>query len=96
MHTLEGKKLRWRHNEESGLFTLETAFVILVKSKDAKMFFDFANNYVCYVELKDVKQAWVCYKKARKQRLDNTLNAFFNYLDGKRIVKRGKGVFQWV
>lgn len=61
-------------------------------------FFDYYNNFAPLLEWEELKRGWVCYQKAKKQRCDNHHNAFWNYLDGKRIKMLGRkgATFMWV
>lgn len=60
--------------------------------------FNFFNNYACLLNVSEIKTAWALFKKANDQRWDSVDNAFWNYMDGKRIkfCDRKKTVFQWV
>lgn len=59
--------------------------------------FDFFRNYAPLLNYSEISKGWQCYQKALKQRSDTVKSAFWNYMDGKRIVfcNRKQGVFWW-
>lgn len=59
--------------------------------------FDYYKNFAPLLSWEELKRGWLCYLKARKQRLDDHAHAFWMYMDGKRIKVGKKGsVFEWV
>lgn len=66
--------------------------------EQVEMFFDFYRNYSPLLTWEELRNGWSCYKKARKQRSDDLSNAFWNYLDGKRLklIGRKGAAFKWV
>ena len=67
-------------------------------NEQVNMFFDFYRNYAPLLSWEELKHGWSSYVKASKQRSDSLSNAFWNYLDGKRITRldRKGSVFKWV
>lgn len=57
---------------------------------------DFFRNYACLLRRDELKRGWQCYQRAKKQLSTGMSSAFWHYLDGKRLVRRGKSVIQWV
>lgn len=84
---------------ESGTkFLIGNRFFFFVQTFDASMAFDFFRNYCPMLSQSEFKKGWKAYKKAKNQRSTDTLSAFWNYFDGKRIkrIDRKGGVFKWV
>ncbi|MDK9793325.1 hypothetical protein [Vibrio sp. D431a] len=63
-----------------------------------RWFFDYYNNFAPLLNWDELKFGWKCYQKAKWQRCDSHTNAFWNYLDGKRLrmIGRKGAVIQWV
>jgi len=79
-------------------FLIGNRFFFFVQTFDATLAFDFFKNYAPMLSQGELKKGWNAYNKARSQRCDNILNAFWNYLDGKSIkmLDRKGGCFKWV
>lgn len=97
-YTLDGIVIFSEFCTKTERYLIGSRFQHLVKSKDAGMALDFFNNYACLVDYADMPDAWKCYKKAASQLSDDVQNAFWSYMEGKRIkfVGSKKSVIQWV
>jgi hypothetical protein len=56
---------------------------------------DFFRNYAPLFSYAELAKAWKAHEKACKQVLTSKQSAFWNYMDGKRLVRRGKHVIEW-
>ena len=79
-------------------FLIGNRFFFFVQTFDSSAAFDFFRNYVPMLSQDELKKGWESYLKAKTQRCDNVLNAFWNYFDGKtiKILDRKGGCFKWV
>lgn len=84
---------------QTGLsFQIGNRFSVMVKTSDSELAFDFFRNYCPMLGLSEIKKGWLSYQKARRQRSDNLVSAFWNYFEGNKIkrIDRKGGAFQWV
>lgn len=79
-------------------FLIGNRFFFFVQTFNAQYAFDFFRNYAPLLSQAELKNGWIAYNKAKKQRCDSVNRAFWNFLDGKTIkmLDRKGGCFQWV
>ena len=57
--------------------------------------FDWFRNFAVLVDLREQKRAWSCFWRAVSVVSDDRRSAFWQFMDGRRIVRTGKASFRW-